>query len=447
MMGCALLIALSMGVLSSRAADSLNWGKEKDSVDADIQSWSLLRTLESISEATGWQVYLEPGTKKTVSTRFKERPKDRALDLLLGNLGRVLLPGTNGGPARLLVFKTDRRDATRLIRSRGKNSKAIANELIVRMKKGRKVDDLAKELGAKVVGKSDGLNSGRLQFENEEAAEKAREALLENDDVESVDPNYPVLDQPSMAASGASGASNLKLQPVKEGEAIIIALIDTAVHPQGTGTDGFLLDGISVANEPGELSGDQPTHGDGMGDAIAEGLEKVTGCEGGTRARVMPVDVYGRNKTTTTYEVAEGIYQAMQRGASIINLSLGSEGDTPYLQDIINKGIASGRVFVASAGNTPVTTPTYPAAYSGVIAVTAGQSPGKIASYANRGDFVDVMAPGGTTVNFRGQNWRFEGTSSSAAIVSGMIAGGADCGGSSLAAAAASVQRLFPVPR
>ena len=79
MMGCALLIALSMGLFPSRAADSLNWRKEKDSVDADIQSWSLLRTLESISEATGWQVYLEPGTKKTVSTRFKERPKDRAL--------------------------------------------------------------------------------------------------------------------------------------------------------------------------------------------------------------------------------------------------------------------------------------------------------------------------------------------------------------------------------
>ena len=123
---------------AARAAESLNWRKDKDSVDADISSWSLLRTLESISEATGWQVYVEPGTRKNVSTKFKERPRDRALDLLLGNLGRALLPGTNGGPARLLVFRSTQRDATRLIRGRGK-AKPIPNELIVRMKKGKNV--------------------------------------------------------------------------------------------------------------------------------------------------------------------------------------------------------------------------------------------------------------------------------------------------------------------
>src|SRR5262245_18562348 len=53
------------------AAESLSWQKDRDSVDADIRSWSLVRTLETIAEATGWQIYLEPGTRRTVSTKFK----------------------------------------------------------------------------------------------------------------------------------------------------------------------------------------------------------------------------------------------------------------------------------------------------------------------------------------------------------------------------------------
>ena len=34
------------------AADSLTWHKGKDSVDADISSWSVIETLKKIAEAT-----------------------------------------------------------------------------------------------------------------------------------------------------------------------------------------------------------------------------------------------------------------------------------------------------------------------------------------------------------------------------------------------------------
>jgi len=431
--------------LAAHAAESLDWRKDKDSVDADISSWSLLKTLEIISEATGWQVYVEPGTQKKVSTKFKDRPRDRALDLLLGNLGRALLPGTNGGPPRFLVFRNAQRDATRLIRARGK-AKPIPNELIVRMKKGKSVDDLAKTFGAKVLGKSKGMNSGRLQFKDEDAAEKARESLLDNEDVSSVDPNFPVAAQPVPEGSAASGGPNLKLAPLKDGEAVVVALIDTAVQRQGAGLDDFLLPGVSVARDAADATSEQPTHGTGMVDALADGASAVTECVGGTRVRILPVDVYGSEATTSTYEVAEGIYQAMQKGASVINMSLGSEGDTPYLHDVIRQGSQAGRIFVGSAGNTPVTTPTFPAAYPEVIAVTAGEAPGRVASYANRGAFVDMMAPGNATLNFNGQTWRISGTSPAAAFISGAIAGAADCGGRPLSQAVSSIRAAFPPP-
>lgn len=54
-----------------------------------------------------------------------------------------------------------------------------------------------------------------------------------------------------------------------------------------------------------------------------------------------------------------------------------------------------GVVFVAAAGNLgPMAEPAYPAAYPNVIAVTAVNSSGQGYRHANRGDYVDVAAPG-----------------------------------------------------
>jgi hypothetical protein len=424
------------------AADSLDWRKDRDSVDADISSWSLLRTLEAISEATGWQVYVEPGTQRKVSTKFKDRSRDRALDLLLGNLGRALLPGTNGGPPRFLVFRNAQRDATRLIRGRGK-AKPIPNELIVRMKKGKSVEELAEKLGAKVAGKSDALNSGRLQFKDEAAAEKARESLLENEDVSSVDPNFPVAAQPAPDGIGG-GMGGLNLQPLKEGDPLVIGLIDTAVQKQGNAYDDFLLPGISVAGESTPPA-DQPTHGTAMFETLLKSVDAFTPDGSTTPVKVLPVDVYGNNEKATTYEVTEGVLQALKSGARIINLSLGTEGDTPYLHQVIQAGVEAGATFVASAGNTPSTSPMYPAGYPEVTSVTAGDSPTSIAPYANISPANDAMTPGAARVQFGDKSYIIQGTSPAAAFFSGAVAVGVATG-QTPAQAAAAARKAFPLP-
>src|SRR5439155_7515375 len=136
----------------------------------------------------------------------------------------------------------------------------------------------------------------------------------------------------------------------------------------------------------------------------------------------LPVDVYGGREATSTYDVGIGIYQAVNSGAQIINLSLGSQGDSPFMQKMIQSAHDQGVLFFAAAGNEPVATPTYPAAYPEVIAVTAGNSKGVIAPYANYGNFVDVIAPGSSIVNFQGQSWLVMGTSASTAYASGAAA-------------------------
>ena len=439
-----LLLSGSIGIsVGARAGDYVNW--RKSSVDADVLTWDTMHVLERVAEATGWQIYIEPGAQKKFSTKFKERAPDKALDLLLGNLGRVLLPGTNGGPPRLLVFKNKERDATQLVRPKPVNkAKPLTKELIVTMKKGRSIDDLAKKLGAKVKNRADGLDAGRLEFDTEEAANAARDALRDNEDVASVDPNFPITEQPLAENSGA-GSPNLKLQPLKAGEGVIIGLIDSGVQRQGGSMDDFLLNGINVAGDPSPDS-NHPSHGTSMWETLLKGVDFATADGNGSRVRVLPVDVYGDKATTSTFEVAKGIAEAMKNGASVINLSLGSEGDTPFLYQVIKDGVAAGRVFVASAGNSPTTAPTYPAAYPEVIAVTAGDGRGGLASYANRGAFVDVIAPGTTLITFNGKTYRVSGTSPAAAYISGLIAGTADASGKSAAAAAATIKSTSSAP-
>src|ERR1043166_8269670 len=97
------------------AADTFNWNTNQNRVTADVQSGNLSTVLGKIIAATGWQIYIEPGTTYTVSAKFRNLPAGEALRLLLGDLNFALVPETNG-PSKLFVFRTIRQNATELVR-------------------------------------------------------------------------------------------------------------------------------------------------------------------------------------------------------------------------------------------------------------------------------------------------------------------------------------------
>jgi hypothetical protein len=59
------------------ATDVFVWKAQQDRVDADIEAWPLARVLETITAATGWQVYLEPGTEHAVTRISSSSPSTR----------------------------------------------------------------------------------------------------------------------------------------------------------------------------------------------------------------------------------------------------------------------------------------------------------------------------------------------------------------------------------
>ena len=216
---------------------------------------------------------------------------------------------------------------------------------------------------------------------------------------------------------------NLKPKPSDSNCQLVVGLIDTPVQPLSPSLAPFMDTAIHVAGNP-QIPASQLTHGTAMAETILGAIQAKTG--GNSSVKILPVDVFGNSETTTTWDIANGIPQAVNNGANILNLSLGSTGDSQLLHNVIIAASQQGIPIFAAAGNDPVTTPTYPAAYPEVIAVTASDPSGNIASYANRGSFVKMIASGDNVVNYDNQNYLVEGTSTSTAIVSGMAAGLAD---------------------
>lgn len=436
---------------ASSTTNLFDWRADQDKVTADIKNWEVRTLLEHVATATGWQVFLEPGTKYTVSAKFKDRAPGEALRLLIPPLTAVLLPQSNA-PPKLCVYRTSVQEATQRIAplARKKGDKHISNELIVTLKPGEKIDDLAKRLGATVVGRIEGMNAYRLRFEDGDSANSARESLKGDSSVESVDYNYPVIQPPDPEPVSLSSTPPMNLRPkaAAAGDQIIVGLIDSYVQAQHLSENlkDFLLPTISVAAEGGTGDG-KPKHGDSMFQTILKGVEFAQQSGDGSRVRILPVDVYGGSAMTTTFDISAGIYRAIESGATIINLSLGSPVDTPFLSTLIENSAKQGVLFFAAAGNEPVTTPMYPAAYPDVIAVTAINRDGGIAPWANYGSFVDVGAPGSSIVTFGNQAYLVTGTSTSTAIASGIAAASSQSTGKKGSSLSTLVMQSLAIPR
>jgi hypothetical protein len=310
---------------------------------------------------------------------------------------------------------------------------------------------MAKALGAKVVGRDDRIGLYRLQFADAASAASGLQSLSSDPSVAAADGNYTV-DRPTPAQmtqvpNGSGPSFNLNPQPVANGP--IVGLVDTSVDPPSQYSQ-YMLTAINVTGQTDASTG-EPSHGTSM-------LETLLAAMPSDPSKILPVDVYGNSQSTTTFEVMEGILDAINAGANPINLSLGGTGESTMLGDLIAEAVQKHIVLVASAGNTPGEGDVFPASYSGVISVTASTQTvngpitataggnAQLASYANDPPGTQVIAPGTSYVQWNGQTWVVEGTSPAAASTTGTIAGLATQNGISLTQAAALVTKVAPAP-
>ena len=205
---------------------------------------------------------------------------------------------------------------------------------------------------------------------------------------------------------------------------VTVAVVDTGVimnHPDLIGkitSDGYdfisdpdrAMDGDGIdanPNDPGDASQSGSSfHGTHVSGTVAAASNSGIGVSGvAWNSRIMAIRALGKGSTGSTYDILQGIRYAAglandsgttpSSPADIINLSLGGGSFSQVEQNVLAQARNAGIIIVAAAGNSAEEAPSYPAAYDGVISVSAVDINATLAPYSNFGPTIDVAAPGG----------------------------------------------------
>jgi type VII secretion-associated serine protease mycosin len=213
----------------------------------------------------------------------------------------------------------------------------------------------------------------------------------------------------------------LKAETVHEktkGSGVTVAVVDTGVKSSHSDLSGNVLSGTDYVS-PGTSANDENGHGTHIAGIIAALHNNSRGIAGfAPKAKILPVRVLDRTGSGTSANVAKGIIYAADRGAKVINLSLGSNQSSTAMQSAVSYAISKNVLVVAAAGNGGCgllgAATEYPASYSGVVGVAAVTQSLSRASYSSCGSWVDVAAPGSGIISTMIQNSVGLGCSSSA---------------------------------
>jgi minor extracellular protease Epr len=206
---------------------------------------------------------------------------------------------------------------------------------------------------------------------------------------------YPM--QATGPVPGKQYAHDLLKAPTKGGAKIVgavsVGIIDTEVtNAASLSLANFKVKRIFAdADKPAV-----PDHGNAVAAIIAATGNGFEGLAQGTTLRSAGVmrEVSPGVNATNTLLVAQALDWMVGEKVQVVNLSLGSASDA-VLAAVVDKTLGTGMLLVAAAGNGgPSAAPSYPAAYPGVIAVTAVDANKRLYARANRGTYIAIAAPG-----------------------------------------------------
>jgi subtilisin family serine protease len=207
------------------------------------------------------------------------------------------------------------------------------------------------------------------------------------------------------------------------GQGVTVAVIDSGVQADRSELQGVVLPGTDLAGGDGQIDDNTKSGGHGTHMAILiAGQGGTTGLTGvAPSSKALPVKIPGVDV------VADGIRWAVDHGAKVINMSIGTPKDcSSDTAGAVRYAIDRGAILVAAMGNEGAAGngSNVPANCPGVIGVGAVDVEGKIWIGSNTGPHATLVAPG-THIPWVGNNGNqmfTSGTSDSAALVSGVMA-------------------------
>ncbi|HTU64654.1 MAG TPA: S8 family serine peptidase [Steroidobacteraceae bacterium] len=270
-----------------------------------------------------------------------------------------------------------------------------------------------------------GITVTVLQTPPGTSARRGLAKLRKLDPDTSYDYNHVYLDSGGVTGAAAlAGTANAALSgadpEASGGGSLRVGLIDGGVDAaheslRGIPLHRFGCDGRSV---PGP-------HGTAVASLLAGAAVSFHGAA--PRATLFVADVYCGSPTGGAVDAVAAAFGWMAREkVAVVNVSLVGPRNA-LLERVVKSLVDRGHLIVAAVGNDgPAAPPLFPAAYAGVVGVTAVDARHKALIEACRGEHLDLAAPGADiaaassgTVDGYGA---VRGTSFAAPIVTGLLA-------------------------
>ncbi|MEQ8770478.1 MAG: S8 family serine peptidase [Phycisphaerales bacterium] len=322
----------------------------------------------------------------------------------------------------------------------------LSNQGILELASGADINDVAATYGFTVLESIQSRSLHLVQFEpalTEDQFELLSDPLLGDPDITDSELNHASGDQgsgtqsmlffkseidfntqPLWGALGLSAANQLAT-----GDGIVIAVIDCGIDVDHPHFAGKIHPGaINLLGTPGafdEVGNGIDDDSDGLTDEMLGHGTFVAGLASSVApgAMIMPIRAMNDEGLGDGFTIARAVYHAIEHGADVINLSLGSETNLRVIDKAIHEAADLGIIVIASAGNESERTPEYPAGSNDVGGVAATDLNGVLATFSNFGDHILACAPGvaitGPDVGGWGEG---DGTSAAAPLLAGTAA-------------------------
>lgn len=175
---------------------------------------------------------------------------------------------------------------------------------------------------------------------------------------------------------------------------IVIAVVDSGIDQNHPEFAGRLLSGYDFVQNDGDPT-DENGHGTHVAGVIGAAINNGIGIAGVCgNCTLLPVRVLNQHNTGSWAGVAQGVLFAVDHGARVIVLSLGSTAFSQTMKDATDYAQAHGVLVVAAAGNINSSEAFYPAAFSSVFGVGATTQHDQKWQFSNYGQNVKIVAPG-----------------------------------------------------